>query len=166
MPAFRVCAGLLVASLAMRMPAVVGAAPVLPVINTANVFNVTDAAYGAIGDGVFTNTSPIQNAINSAAGAAGGGTVACRRGFICPGRWRFKSYVNLQLMPARSCVCCLTTNIPGGSSIRRTSSPAPACTISKSAGPAGLTARARRGGRVIRRTTGRRWSASAPAARC
>src|SRR6266568_3603815 len=33
-------------------------------INTNNVVNVTN--YGAVGDGVFTNTTAIQNAINAA----------------------------------------------------------------------------------------------------
>src|SRR5487761_2793447 len=41
-------------------------------INTNNVIIVTNAAYGAVGDGVATNTTAIQNAINA---AAAGGTV-------------------------------------------------------------------------------------------
>ena len=47
--------------------------PTLPSINTANIFNVTN--YGAVGDGVTTNTTAIQNAINAATAAASNFTV-------------------------------------------------------------------------------------------
>ena len=38
------------------------AAPALPIINTNNIVNVT--TFGAVGDGITTNTVAIQNAIN------------------------------------------------------------------------------------------------------
>jgi polygalacturonase len=74
----------------------------LPAINTSNILVVTNAAYGAVGDGVFTNTTAIQNAINAA--AAGGLTNGLRGGlvevppgnFLC-GPLTLKSNVRLQL---------------------------------------------------------------------
>lgn len=71
-------------------------------INTNNVIVVTNATYGAVGDGVFTNTTAFQNAINAA--AAGGLTNGLRGGlvsvppgiFLC-GPLTFKSNVRLQL---------------------------------------------------------------------
>ena len=71
-------------------------------INTNNVIVVTNATYGAIGDGIFTNTIPFQNAINAA--AAGGLTNGLRGGvvevppgtFLC-GPLTMKSNVGLQL---------------------------------------------------------------------
>ena len=48
--------------LAVRAPAVV---PWTILINTTNIVNVTN--YGAVGDGVVTNTLAISNAINAAA---------------------------------------------------------------------------------------------------
>ena len=55
--------------------------PVLPYI-PAGVFYITN--YGATGDGMFTNTTAIQAALD-AAGAAGGGTVevAAPGTFLC-----------------------------------------------------------------------------------
>jgi hypothetical protein len=76
---------------------VVLAAPVLPSINTNNVFNATNAPFGAIGDGVTTNTAAIQNALNAAARAAGGGTVEIPAGVFLCGPLNFSNYVNLQL---------------------------------------------------------------------
>lgn len=73
------------------------AAPVLPSINTNNVFNVTNAAYGAVGDGVGTNTAAIQSAINAAARAAGGGTVEVPPGVFLCGPLNLSNSVNLQL---------------------------------------------------------------------
>jgi len=43
-----------------------------------NLYVVTDAAWGANGDGVASDTAAIQSALN-AAGAGGGGIVFCRR---------------------------------------------------------------------------------------
>ncbi len=36
-------------------------------INTNNVIVVTDVTYGAVGNGIFTNTTAFQNAIDAAA---------------------------------------------------------------------------------------------------
>jgi polygalacturonase len=67
--------------------------PALPVIPT-NIFSITK--YGAIGDGVATNTSAIQSAIN-AASAAGGGVVQVPAGTYLCGPIQLASKVNLHL---------------------------------------------------------------------
>ena len=67
--------------------------PQLPMI-PANVFSVTN--YGAIGDGITTNTTAIQNAIN-AAFAAGGGTVEFPSNVFLSGPLNFSNSINLQL---------------------------------------------------------------------
>jgi polygalacturonase len=71
-------------------------------INTNNVVVITNAAYGAVGDGVFTNTTAIQNAINAA--TAGtitngliGGTVEIPPGIFLSGPITMKKNVNLQI---------------------------------------------------------------------
>ena len=74
----------------------------LPAINTNNIIVVTNTTYGAVGDGVFTNTTAFQNAINA---VAAGGLVNGLRGgmveipsgtFLC-GPLMLKSNVRLQL---------------------------------------------------------------------
>ena len=85
------------------MTLAVSAAPVLPSINTNNVITITNAGYGALGDGVFTNTTAIQNAINMA--AKGGVTNGLRGGLVeipAPGIYlcgplNFSNNVNLQI---------------------------------------------------------------------
>jgi polygalacturonase len=77
-------------------------APTLPNINTNNVIVVTNATYGAKGDGVMTNTTAIQNAINAASAGGttnglSGGTVEIPAGVFLCGPLTFKSSVNLQL---------------------------------------------------------------------
>jgi polygalacturonase len=76
----------------------------LPAINTNNIIVVTNAAFGAVGDGVTTNTIAIQNAINQA--ARGGLTNGLRGGlveipagahtYLC-GPLNFSNNVDLQL---------------------------------------------------------------------
>ena len=78
------------------------AAPALPNINTNNIIVITNAAYGAVGDGVKTNTTAIQNAINAAAAGgttdgAAGGTVEIPPGIYLSGPLTLKSSVNLQI---------------------------------------------------------------------
>ena len=75
------------------------AAPALPVINTNHIVNILN--FGAAGDGVTTNTTAIQNAINSAAAGgttngAAGGTVEFPPGVFMCGPVTLKSAVNLQ----------------------------------------------------------------------
>jgi hypothetical protein len=67
--------------------------PPLPSIPAGN-FNII--SYGAVGDGVTTNTTAIQNAI-SAASAAGGGTVEIPAGTFLSGPLTLLSDINLQL---------------------------------------------------------------------
>jgi polygalacturonase len=74
--------------------------PVLPVINTNNIVNILN--FGAIGDGVTTNSTAIQSAINAAAAGgvtngASGGTVEIPAGIFMCGPITLKSHVNLQL---------------------------------------------------------------------
>ena len=71
-------------------------------INTNNLIVVTNATYGAIGDGIITNTTALQNAINAAA-AGGlvnglrGGLVEVPSGIFLCGPLTMKSNVRLQL---------------------------------------------------------------------
>ena len=78
------------------------AAVQLPIINTNNIIVVTNTAYGAVGDGVFTNTTAIQNAINKATtggvtNGLTGGTVEIPPGAFLCGPLAFKNNVNLQI---------------------------------------------------------------------
>lgn len=67
--------------------------PALPVIPEA-VFNITN--YGAVGDGVATNTTAIQAAID-AASAKGGGIVEVPRGTYLSGPIRLDSKIKLRV---------------------------------------------------------------------
>ncbi len=74
--------------------------PALPVINTNNVVNIL--TFGAVGDGVVTNTLAISNAISAAASGgttngAAGGTVEIPPGIYLCGPIILKSSVNLQV---------------------------------------------------------------------
>ena len=84
---------------ALGLRAASGGIP-LPQINTNNVVNVVN--YGAVGDGVATNTTAIQNAINAAAAGGttnglSGGTVEIPAGVFLSGPLSLKNYVNLQI---------------------------------------------------------------------
>ena len=109
-PAFRSlggnisCPARLVCLLALLLASVAclrGAVP-LPVINTNYVIVVTNSAYGAVGDGVYTNTTAIQTAINKATtggitNSLTGGTVEIPPGTFLCGPLTFKNNVNLQI---------------------------------------------------------------------
>jgi len=74
--------------------------PVLPNINTNNIVNITN--FGAVSSTTLTNTTAIQNAINTAAAGgmtngAKGGTVEIPPGIFLSGPLTFLSSVNLQL---------------------------------------------------------------------
>jgi polygalacturonase len=71
------------------------AVPALPNINTNNVVNITD--FGAVSSTTLTNTTAIQNAINSAATTNGGCTVEIPAGTYLSGPLTLKSKVNLQI---------------------------------------------------------------------
>ncbi len=78
------------------------AAVQLPIINMNNIIVVTNTAYGAVGDGDFTNTTAIQNAINKATtggvtNGLTGGTVEIPPGAFLCGPLAFKNNVNLQI---------------------------------------------------------------------
>ena len=74
----------------------------LPAINLNNIIVVTNSPYNALGDGVTTNTTWIQNAINAAAVAGAtnglrGGTVEIPAGVYLSGPLNMSNYVNLQI---------------------------------------------------------------------
>lgn len=76
--------------------------PALPNINTNNVVVITNSGYGAVGDGVTTNTTAIQSAISKAAAGgttngAAGGTVEIPPGIYLSGPLTMASSVNLQI---------------------------------------------------------------------
>jgi hypothetical protein len=62
----------------------------LPRISSSNIFNVTNSSFSAVGDGVTTNTTAIQLAINAAAGggnangSSGGRRDPARHLFVRP----------------------------------------------------------------------------------
>ena len=71
-------------------------------INTNNILNITDATFGAVGNGVITNTTAIQNAINAAAAGGvtnglSGGVVEIPAGTFLSGPLALKSKLQLQL---------------------------------------------------------------------
>ncbi len=93
----------------------------LPKINTNNVINVTNALYGAVGDGVVTNTTAIQNAINAAAlggttNGLSGGTVEIPAGVFLCGPLTMKSSVNVQIDTNATLKMLPYGSYPGGSS--------------------------------------------------
>lgn len=96
----------------MPVTFVFGQSPELPVI-PANVFNIT--SYGAVGDGVATNTTAIQSAIN-AAYAAGGGTVEFPSGIYLSGPLNFSNSINLQLDAGAILRMLPYQSYPGGTS--------------------------------------------------
>jgi polygalacturonase len=72
---------------------VILAVPTLPSINTNNIVNIT--SFGAVSSLTLTNTTAIQNAINSAATTNGGCTVVIPAGTYLSGPLTLKSKVNL-----------------------------------------------------------------------
>jgi polygalacturonase len=84
--------------------------PALPVIpdKTCNVTN-----YGAIGDGVATNTVAIQAAID-AASAAGGGTVEVPAGVFLSGAIHLASQINLRVDEGATLEMLPLDKYPGG----------------------------------------------------
>jgi len=68
-------------------------APALPEL-PGKIFNITN--YGAVGDGMATNTAAIQAAINAASGA-GGGIVEVPAGIFLCGPLKFASRINLHV---------------------------------------------------------------------
>jgi polygalacturonase len=93
---FRECAGpLLAAALFMGLAMPMSAAPPLPVIPAYST-NVTQSPYNANGNGIFTNTTAIQNAITDV-GNKGGGTVEIPAGVYLTGPLTMANNINLQI---------------------------------------------------------------------
>jgi polygalacturonase len=86
-----ILAGVLLLGLAAQ--AQTSMAPALPK-TPGKIFNVTN--YGALGDGVATNTAAMQTAINAASGA-GGGIVEVPAGIFLCGPLKFASRINLRV---------------------------------------------------------------------
>jgi polygalacturonase len=84
--------------------------PALPVIPT-NSFNVKES--GAVGDGIATNTSAIQAAID-AARAAGGGVVEIPEGVFLSGPIQLASRIRLQLDSGATLRMLPLEKYPGG----------------------------------------------------
>jgi polygalacturonase len=84
--------------------------PTLPMI-PAGVFNVTN--FGAVGDGVMTNTTSIQAAIQ-AANAVGGGTVEVPAGIFLSGPIQINNNINLHLDEAAILRMLPLDKYPGG----------------------------------------------------
>lgn len=84
--------------------------PQLPAIPP-GIFNI--ANYGAIGDGVATNTTAIQTALD-AAGTAGGGTVEIPSGTFLCGPIRLSSSINLHLDAGAILLMLPLDKYPGG----------------------------------------------------
>jgi len=87
--------------------AIVLSAPALPIVPD-RIYNVTN--YGAMGDGVATNTSAIQAAVD-AASAAGGGIVEVVVGNFFEWSIRMASGINLRVRDY--CGCCPLDKYPG-----------------------------------------------------
>ena len=87
--------------------------PALPIIPVAYTNNIT--TYGAVGNGIITNTTAIQNAIN-AAFAAGGGTVEIPSGTFLSGPLNFSNSINLQLENGAILRMLPYGSYPGGTS--------------------------------------------------
>ena len=93
----------------------------LPAINTNNVINVTNASYNAVGDGVITNTTALQGAINAAAlgglsNGLSGGTVEIPAGVFLSGPLTMKNSVNLQIDAGATLKMLPYGSYPGGAS--------------------------------------------------
>ena len=84
--------------------------PPLPVIPR-NSFNIRN--YGAVGDGIATNTTAIQAAIY-AASAAGGGTVEVPEGIFLCGPIRLANHIRLQLDAGATLRMLPLDQYPGG----------------------------------------------------
>ena len=85
-------------------------APALPVI-PGGIYNLTN--YGAMGDGVTTNTAAIQAAIDAASGA-GGGTVEVPAGIFLSGPIHLADKINLHLDGGTTLMMLPLEKYPGG----------------------------------------------------
>lgn len=85
-------------------------APALPLIPP-GTFNIT--SYGAVGDGVTTNTVAIQNTVNAAI-SAGGGTVEVPAGTFLSGPFTLGSSLRFQLDAGATLLMLPFQSYPGG----------------------------------------------------
>jgi polygalacturonase len=90
---FSRCKHTLFAAAWLGFAGLAAAVPDLPII-PAGTFVITD--YGAVGNGISTNTTAIQTALD-AAGAAGGGTVIVPSGTFLSGSLLLTNGINLQI---------------------------------------------------------------------
>ena len=106
------CAVLLTGLIAFvaAAPAQSPAAPALPVVPDA-IYSITN--YGALGDGVTTNTAAIQAAIDAASGA-GGGTVEVPAGVFLSGPIQLASRINLRVDGGATLRMLPLDKYPGG----------------------------------------------------
>ncbi len=93
--------------LALHVNALPPALPTIPP-GTNNILN-----FGAVGDGLTTNTTAIQNAINNA-GASGIGTVEVPAGTFLCGPLSLVNSLNLQIDAGATLLMLPFTNYPGG----------------------------------------------------
>ncbi len=84
------------AALFLSLATALSAAPTLPTI-PAYTTNVTASPYNAVGDGVTTNTTAIQNAINDVSGKGGGTVEIPGPGVYLTGPLTMKSKINFQI---------------------------------------------------------------------
>ena len=89
---------------AVLLPVAADVVPWTIAINTNNVLTITNSPYNAVGDGVATNTTAIQNAINAATlggntNGLWGGVVRLPVGIFLSGPLTLKNNVNLQVDP-------------------------------------------------------------------
>src|SRR6516162_2898651 len=87
---------LMAAALSLSLSTSMSAAPALPVI-PAYTTNVTQSPYNANANGIFTNTTAIQNAINDVSGKGGGTVEIPGPGVYLTGPLTMKSKINLQI---------------------------------------------------------------------
>src|SRR6266404_4931561 len=84
--------------------------PPLPTNSIVTIFNVTN--YGAVGDGVTTNTTAIQNAINAVPSSGGTVEIPGPGTYLC-GPLTMKSDVNLQIDSGATLMMLPYTSWPG-----------------------------------------------------